>query len=106
MHTEHPSPGKFEGIRSTWMAEVVYAASMDGPDDEFGDVTEGEHVCLVLGKRYGFILVEDSNGFVTVDFQPRGEARRLFDILVEERQDPNLCEGCGEPASVCGCWEA
>lgn len=104
MHTEHPSPGKFEGNHSQWMAQAAYAASMDGPNEEFGDASQGEHVCLVLGKRYGFILIEDSNGFVGVAAHPREDASRLFSVLGQERQDPDRCEGCGDTELECECF--
>lgn len=104
MYTKHPSPGKFEGNHSQWMAQAAYAASMDGPDEEFGDAGQGKHVCLVLGKRQGFILVEDSNGFVGVIVHPREEAIWRFSNMAQEHQDPNLCEGCGEVDSKCECF--
>lgn len=104
MHTDHPSPGKFEGNRSQWMAQAAYAASMEGADEEFGDASQGEHVCLVLGKRWGFIVVEDSNGFVGVITHPREDAVWRFSNMEQERQAPDLCEGCGEVDSKCECF--
>jgi hypothetical protein len=56
--------GKFNSLKD----EVVYRASLDGCDDEVGDVQGfGWHglVLNLYGKDY--IVHEDSQGFVTVD---------------------------------------
>lgn len=68
MYTAKPYPGKFEGNGSQMLAEAVYNASMDGSAGFFGDGQTYNFYCLIEGKHYMFILCEDSQGFVTVDY--------------------------------------
>jgi len=67
MFTKVTRPGKFEGNESQLIAEVVYEASLDGVQEEWGDVLQdGYYYALVEGRRYSFIVKEDSYGFVQV----------------------------------------
>jgi hypothetical protein len=72
--TMNPYPGKYEGNHSQWLAEIVHHASMDGCDEEFGDVCDyGFWAGVLHGKRYNFYLTEDSQGFVTVFYAKVGD---------------------------------
>ena len=68
MHTQKSHPGKFESNASQLLAEAVYKASLDGGNEELGDVENFGYFTYVQGKRYHFILSEDSNGFVHVTY--------------------------------------
>lgn len=66
MRTLHHAPGRYEGNGSQLMARVAHDASMDS-SETVGDVTEvGWFAALVRGKRFVFIVLEDSQGFVNV----------------------------------------
>ena len=77
--------GKFEGNDSQMKAQAVYEASLSFRDDEVGSVSEqGWHACLVLGKRYAFIVYEDNYGFVDVTtFNNEDDARKAFSLFVD-----------------------
>lgn len=74
--------GKFEGNQSEAMARVVYKASLDPfyCVDELGSVEEdGYWFGLVAGKMHGWIIMEDSKGFVDVtSFRTFEEAKGAF----------------------------
>lgn len=75
MRTQNAQPGKYEGNESQMLARAVHQASLDGTDAEFGDMDEdGYWVGLVIGKRYGFMVEEDSDGFVNVWFGSKAVA--------------------------------
>lgn len=86
MKTTKFEPGMYEGNHSQLMARVVHEASMDGPSAETGDVTEwGLHAALVIGKRYSFVILEDSMGFVDVESYPNAiEATVRFQFIEAE----------------------
>lgn len=81
MRTLTPYPGKFEGNESQLMAQAVYQASLDGTDEELGDVDNFGWYGLVKGKRYSFILSEDSQGFVTVNYGTHAEMKAQWDKI-------------------------
>lgn len=67
MYSENGTPGKFEGNASTLPAQVLYDVLGDGMETEaFGTVNLGGYHALIEGKRYSFIVIEDSQGFFTV----------------------------------------
>lgn len=87
MYTEKPYPGKFEGNRSQALAEVVYNITLDGCCDDLGDVEGYGYYAFVRGKRYGFIVSEDSNGFISVDHDPLPEAEAKWSRLQADYAD-------------------
>lgn len=87
MHTLNRQPGKFEANRSHAVARVVYDISLDGCCDDFGEADGFGYYAFVVGKRYGFIMCEDSNGFVSVDYYPLAEARRRWEEIQDEYND-------------------
>jgi hypothetical protein len=72
MYTAKPYPGKFEGNRSQLLAQVVYNADMDGANEVCSEEGFG-HYALIKGKRYWYILHENEQGFVSVDYGPSSE---------------------------------
>ena len=81
-------PGKFEGARSKLLATVLYERTMLGCDEEAGEAEFGWWG-LIRGKRYGFIVHEDTNGFFSYNYWPLSEAEVAWQELVEDYQ---LCE--------------
>lgn len=67
MYTANKRAGKFEACRSQAQAEVAYNISLDGCCDDIGEADFLGHYSFIRGKRYGFILCEDHNGFITCD---------------------------------------
>jgi hypothetical protein len=85
MHSKNRnSLGKFQGNASYKMAEAVYNASLDGCCEQLGDVEGFGFYALVEGKRYGFIMNENSQGFVSVDYWPIAEAREKWAAIEKE----------------------
>jgi hypothetical protein len=88
MKTLNPSPGKFEGNYSQAIARAVYTRVLDGCADEtIGDCSEiGWIANLVTGTNHTFILVEDNQGFVSVDYWLTGSEtwQSEWDKLVSE----------------------
>lgn len=81
MYTKHKSLGKFQGNESEMIAKAVYNASMDG-SEEMGDVDEyGYHYSYVEGKRYDYIVTEDSQGFVYVEHGDKETIRKQWNGL-------------------------
>ena len=87
MHTARPYPGKFEGNESQLVAEVVYNKTLDGIAESIGDVEGFGFYAFVKGKRYGFIMSEDSQGFVTVVTCLLAEAEQKWADLEHEYSD-------------------
>jgi hypothetical protein len=93
MHTLNPHLGKFEGNSSQLLAETVYNVTMNGTGEELGEVDGFGFYAFVKGKRYGFIMNEDSQGFVSVDYYPLKEAReRWAKIEAEYEEWSKECE--------------
>ena len=85
MKTLKPFPGKFEGNESQLMAQAVYSTSLNGANDEFGDCSEYGLWCgLIIGKRYGFIIDESDQGFVSVWYGSKEEAKEKFEFMKNE----------------------
>ena len=78
-------PGKFEGEHSQLISEAVYRASLDGANDEYGSMDfTGFWAGLVLGRKYGFTIIEDTYGFVYVTaFNSHQAAAERFDHIVQ-----------------------
>ena len=66
MYTKHKSLGKFEGNESEKLAQAVYTATLNGCCEELGDVEGFGFYAYVQGKKYDFVLSENSQGFVSV----------------------------------------
>jgi hypothetical protein len=87
MKTLRPHPGKFEGNESQMLAEIVYNASMEGCCEELGEVDGFGFYAFVKGKRYGFIMSEDSQGFVSVYYYTLSEARQKWAAIEKEYEE-------------------
>ena len=90
MYSLQHHPGKFEANPSQLLAETVYAKTCDGWGHSLGDSETFGYFHYVEGKRYGFILNEDSQGFVYVDTYPVAEAKERWQALEVEYAD--YCE--------------
>lgn len=82
-------PGKYEGNEDQELARRLWNRSLDGSFDSFGESEYyGFHVLVDDDETYEewYILVEDSDGFVTIIFGPETEllARSYFQRLEEE----------------------
>ena len=65
---ENKTLGKMEGCESELIANVLYElCGVSGYDEQVGDVQYNGWYALVRGKRYGFIVSEDSQGFFSYD---------------------------------------
>ena len=81
MYTKHKSLGKFQGNESEMVAKAVYNASMDS-SEVMGDVDEyGYHHSYVEGKRYDYIVTENSQGFVYVEHGDKERIRKQWNGL-------------------------
>ena len=81
MYTAKPYPGKFEGNDSRLVAEVAYRASMDS-NESMGDVEAyGYYHSYVQGKRYDYIVTENSQGFVYVEYGDKVAMRKQWNAL-------------------------
>ena len=77
-------PGKFEGNESRLIARVLYdLCGVSGYDEQCGDVQELGWYALFRGKKYGFIVYEDNNGFF--DYT-------IYDSVREAEQDWRIIE--------------
>lgn len=90
MYTKTPYPGKFEGNASQKVAEAVYDITLQGCWDTLGDVEGFGFFAFVVGKKYGFILAEDSQGFVEVTAHSLDEARIMWKRI--EKEYASYCE--------------
>ena len=68
MHTRHKTLGKFQGNDSEMIAKAVYNATMDGCCESLGESGSFGWYAYVNGKRYDFIITENSQGFVYVEY--------------------------------------
>jgi hypothetical protein len=57
-------PGKFEGCADQRLGEALYNASLDGCDDEVGDVDGFGWYGLIKTHKNTYLLEIDGNGFV------------------------------------------
>ena len=89
MYTSKFSPGKFEGNRSQYLAEVLHGVLMDGGEDEcLGDVSDFGFYALIRGSKYTFIVQEDELGFFDVSvYDDEDEAEVEWANLVEEYEE-------------------
>ncbi len=91
MHTKHKSLGKFQGNESEMIAKAVYNASMDGCCESLGESEGFGWYAYVSGKRYDFILNENSQGFVYVEW---GKPQEMIEKW--ERLEKDYAEWMGE----------
>ena len=92
MYTKHKSLGKFQGNESEMLAKAVYNASLDGTWGESLGESEGfGWYAYVSGKRYDFILEENSQGFVYVEW---GKPQEMLEKW--ERLEKDYAEWMGE----------
>ena len=75
MYTRKPTMGKFQGNSSEMLAKAVYNASMDGCCETLGDDDTIGFYAYVQGKRHDYILKENSQGFVYVEYGPPVEMK-------------------------------
>jgi hypothetical protein len=84
-------PGKYEGNNSPLLAEVVNRRVNDGFAETCGDVESVGFFAYVKGKRFHFILSEDSQGFVMVEpFSDHVQAAKEWDkiqVLVDTENE-------------------
>ena len=90
MHSIQHHPGKFEANPSQLLAETIYHKTCEGWGESVGEVETFGYFACVMGKRYGFILSEDSQGFVYVDAYSVAEAKERWQALEVEYAD--YCE--------------
>lgn len=89
MYTLHPHPGKFEGNRSQLLSKVVYEWSRDGMCELIGNSETFGYYAYIEGKRYHYILSEDSQGFVDVDWGSPGTMAKKWQIIEEDWEQFN-----------------
>jgi len=84
-YTDATVRGKFEGNDSEWVAEVLYEFCANGAySEELGDVQTYGWAALIKGKRWWFIVDEDSNGFFDYTaFEPQ-KAQKMWDSMLED----------------------
>jgi hypothetical protein len=78
MHTIKRNIGKFQGNDSYMLASAVYNATMDGTCAQLGDVEGFGFYAFVEGKRYGFLMHESNQGFISVNYYSLKEARERW----------------------------
>lgn len=81
MHSIQHHPGKFEANPSQLLAETVYTKTCEGWGESLGDCETFGYFSYIEGKRYGFILNEDSQGFVYVDSYPKAQAQAKWKAI-------------------------
>lgn len=91
MHTKHKSPGKFQGNESEMLTRAVYNASLDGCCESLGESDGFGYYAYVSGKRYDFILNENSQGFVYVEW---GKPQEMLEKW--EKLEKDYAEWIGE----------
>ena len=86
MKTLSRHPGKFEACPSEFVARTLYEITMNGGhDEEAGDVESTGWYALIQGKRYGFIVEENSQGFFTYEVFPMASlAIAAFEKIAED----------------------
>ena len=73
---QHKQPGKFEGNSSELTARILYDCVLnEWCDQEVGEACGFGWYGLIVGKRYGFIVKEDSQGFFTYWCGPKEKAK-------------------------------
>ena len=80
MYTAHKTPSHLQACRSILVAEVL---ERQEPFDEIGETDFLGHYALVRGKRYGFIIERDSQGFLTYEAHPRAKADELWNSICQ-----------------------
>jgi len=84
-------PGKFESNRSQLMAEIVSNRVNEGFGETVGEIDTFGFYAYVVGKRFAWILSEDSQGFVDVEtFTDQAQAAKEWDKL--ELAYADFCE--------------
>ena len=80
MYTAKKTPGHLQACRSVLVAEVL---ERQEPFDEIGETDFLGDYALVRGKRYGFIIEQDSQGFMTYEAHPRAKADELWNGICQ-----------------------
>ena len=94
MHTRKHTLGKFQGNESEMLAQAVYNASMDGCCETLGDCETFGFYAYVPGKRNDYILNENSQGFVYVEYGPPAKIQAMWKAIGADYE-----EFCGEEES-------
>jgi hypothetical protein len=72
--------GKFEACDDDRLAEVLYSISLDGCDDSCGEAEYFGWYGLILHRKHGYVVSEDSQGFFCYErFETKEEAQTAFD---------------------------
>lgn len=74
-YTEKHNLGAFEGNKSQLVASILHSTL---PDEELGDVQDFGWYGLILGKRYGFIVHQDSYGSFVYSRYSLKDARKKW----------------------------
>ena len=79
-------PGKFEGCADDRLAEVLYSMSTNsGCDEECGNVDALGWFGLIIHRKHGYIVSEDSQGlFDYAEYETWEEARKAWKKIVKE----------------------
>ena len=90
MHTKHKSFGKFQGNDSELLAKAVYNCSLDGSwGESLGESDSFGWYAYIPGKRYHFILCENSQGFVYVEHGTPDEMSAMWAKIEAEYEKWN-----------------
>lgn len=80
-------PGRFEGCHSYRVAEILLSIINSGSHDEqIGSVQYTGCYSLICGKKFDFIVYEDTQGFLTYDIfdRPDQELTEYWEQIVTE----------------------
>jgi hypothetical protein len=88
-YTKQHHPGKFEGCYSEWLGEVLYEVTMlTGEDESLGEVDGFGWYALIHGKRWSWIVHEDSQGFFDYDqYKSKMEAVSVWCDIQDDYDD-------------------
>jgi len=95
-YTLPPRYGKFIGCYSEWLGNVL--CNLCGYDDELGEVDGFGWYALVHGKRWSWIVHEDSQGFFDYgEYESKSEAisnwcdiQDDYDVFLDSIEDFDL----------------
>lgn len=86
------NPGKFEACQNQELGEYLHQLSLDGLDNELGDVSDFGFYGLLLnvdgiGKNKSYIINEDNDGFFTYEtYDTEKDAMAIWGNLEAEYQ--------------------
>lgn len=85
MHTRKHTLGKFQGNESEMLAQAVYNCSLDGSwGESLGESDTFGWYAYIPGKRYHFILRENSQGFVYVEYGKPYEMATMWERIEKD----------------------